>query len=274
MAAARTPLVLAASLGAAAGLALGAAVGLRLAPDAPIVAPAPERGAPAVAPDAARLRELEAQVARWRSAYEELARSQQPEAAEYEDDAVDTGATAGAGGPDAPEAVAQEAFDTQSLQDLGYTEDEVRRLRERFEAYQLELLYLNDRARREGWRRTPQFGVESRRLAEALQAELGDRDYDAVLFGAGLANRVKVAGVLSGSVAEFAGLRDGDEVISYDGRRVFDPQSLRRATSQGDAGVQTELRVRRGDEELRILLPRGPIGIRLQPIRSQPEGFR
>jgi hypothetical protein len=31
--------------------------------------------------------------------------------------------------------------------------------------------------------------------------------------------------------------------------------------------------VRRGGEELRFQLPRGPIGIRLQPARLPPEGF-
>ena len=80
-------------------------------------------------------------------------------------------------------------------------------------------------------------------------------------------------GVLADSAAERAGLRAGDELISYDGRRIFEAQTVVRATAEGEAGGTTELRVRRGDEELRFLLPRGPIGIRLQPARRPPEGF-
>lgn len=261
MAAPRAPL-LAASLGVALGLVVGAAVGVRLAPESSAPsAPAPTGNEPATAD--ARIAALEAEVARWRSAYEELAK--EPEA----DTTAEQAPVAAAPAP----ATSAQPLDADALQERGYTEDEVRRLQERYEAYELAQLYLNDRARREGWRSTPRFVLEQRQLTEALRADLGERDFDAVLYGSGQNNRVQVAGVLHGSAAERAGLRDGDVVISYDGRRIFEGQALLGATVQGDQGAQTELVVRREGGDVRVVLPRGPIGIRLLPARVPPDGF-
>jgi hypothetical protein len=265
----------AAALGLALGLAVGAALGARLAPAArapEAAAPSPAAPAPETAgSDDARVRELEAEVVWWRSAYEEVARSQEsgPQAPP---DTLEPETAADAAAAAQPPAPAP-AFDLPSLETRGYTAEEASRLRARWEAHELELLYLRDRARREGWLRRPRFYGESRRLQEAMRGELGDRDYDAMLYGAGQNNRVVVAGVLGDSAAERAGFQTGDEIISYDGRRIFDAQELLRATSQGRAGQDTELRFRRDGEELRVMLPRGPIGVRLQPTRLPPDGF-
>jgi hypothetical protein len=288
----------AAGLGLAAGLALGVAagtaLGLRLGRPAPVAPPTaagsvPGRGEPAEHP--ATLQELEAEAEWWRLAYEDLARSldgalpgaQVAAGAVQEEGAAGGAASAAAeqaanaaavqAADAATAAVAGAGFDAAALLARGYTEQEVERLRERFEAYELELLYLGDRAHREGWQGRGRHKIAAKMLQDALRAELGDRDYDAALYASGRNNRVRVAGVLAGSAAERAGLRDGDELISYDGRRIFDVQSVVRATGEGEPGSTTELRVRRGDEELRVDLPRGPIGIRLEAVRRTPEGF-
>lgn len=263
-------LLLTACVGAALGLVLGAAVGVRLAPDAPAPRVAAPTGNEPATRDA-RIAALEAEVAHWRSAYEELEREQAPAAdttAEQAPVAAAPAQAAAAAGP-----VRGQPLDASGLQARGYTEDEVRRLQERYEAYELALLYLNDRARRENWRGSPRFTLEQQRLTEALQTELGERDYDAVLWGSGQSNRVQVAGVLSGSEASRAGLRDGDEVYSYDGRRIFEAQTLLRSTVEGNQGAQTPMVVRRNGEEVHVVLPRGPIGIRLTPLRVPPDGF-
>lgn len=259
---------LVAATGAALGLAAGLAVGMRLgsgvAGAGPEPAPSERPAATSSAGDAEKARELEAEAIWWRTAYEDLARSlERP-------DAVTSPAAEPSAGADASVAG---TLDVATLVAGGYTEAEAQRLQERFEAYQLDQLYLADRAKREGWRQSPRFFLESEKLREALQTELGDRDYDALLYAAGRTNRVVIAGVLAGSAAAQAGLREGDEVVSYDGERIFDAPSILRATSQGQAGATTELRIRRDGEEQRILLPRGPIGVRLQPERVAPDGF-
>jgi len=271
MAAPRTPL-LAASLGVALGLVVGAAVGVRLAPESPAPSAAAPTGNEPATPDA-RIAALEAEVARWRSAYEDLAQ-EPPEGDTTAEQAPVAAAPTPQPGPEPPaQPTTAQALDGDALQERGYTEEEVRRLQERYEAYELAQLYLNDRARREGWRATPRFMGEQRQLSEALQADLGDRDFDAVLYGSGQNNRVQVAGVLRGSAAERAGLRDGDVVVSYDGRRIFEGSALLGATVQGDQGAQTEMVVRREGGDVRVVLPRGPIGIRLLPSRVPPDGF-
>jgi hypothetical protein len=261
-------LLLAACVGAALGLVLGAAVGVRLAPDAPAPRVAAPTGNEPATRDA-RIAALEAEVARWRGAYEELEREKTPAA----DTTAEQAPVAAAPVQEHPGPVRGQPLDAPGLQARGYTEDEVRRLQERYEAYELALLYLNDRARRESWRGSPRFTLEQQRLTEALQTDLGERDYDAVLWGSGQSNRVQVAGVLSGSAAERAGLRDGDEVYSYDGRRIFEAQTLLRSTVEGNPGAQTSMIVRRNGEEVHVVLPRGPIGIRLTPLRVPPDGF-
>ncbi|HXK21933.1 MAG TPA: PDZ domain-containing protein [Myxococcota bacterium] len=261
-------LVLAASLGAALGLLLGAAAGLRLASDdRPLAA----TGNPPAGSGDARVAELEAEVARWRDAYQKLASTQSPDAgAEAAPKAIPPPAAAPPGAQPQP----GKGFDERALVARGYTEEEARRLRERFDAYQLDELYLDNRAQREGWRQDPRFLQESRHLAEVLQAELGDRDFDALLYGAGRNNRVKVVGVLPQSVAARSGLEDGDEVVSYDGQRIFEARALMHATTEGTADQQTEMIVRRDGQEQRIVVPRGPIGIRLQAARVPPEAYR
>jgi membrane-associated protease RseP (regulator of RpoE activity) len=265
---------LTASLGVALGLVLGAAVGVRLAPEAESTRAVSATGNEPAARDP-RIAQLEAEVARWRAAYEELAREKSPAAAASDTKpspppAPTQGATAAQPTPGLP---VDQPFDTAALQARGYTEQEAQRLADRYEAYELALLYLNDRAQREGWQKRPRFQMEQQKLANELRIELGDRDYDAVLYASGQDNRVQVAGVLGGSPAEHAGLRDGDEIVSYDGRRIFDPQALVGATSQGQAGAQVEIVVRRDGQDVHLVMPRGPIGVRLQRTRVQPDGF-
>lgn len=276
----RTAAWIAAALGLALGGAVGAGFGLRCgrldlersAATAAAQAPAEHAGA---TPESARVRELEAEATWWREAYEALARSlEQPQPSAAGEGEPVPGSAGTAVAPFADPASAAAGFDSAALLERGYTEQEIERLHERFEAFELEMLYLGDRARREGWRRQPRFQLEAERLREALRAELGDRDFDAALYASGRNNRVIVAGVLAGSAAERAGVRPDDELVSYDGRPIFEAQTVVRATGEGEAGGTTELRVRRGEEELRFLLPRGPIGIRLQPARHPPEEFR
>src|SRR5262245_3385645 len=118
MAGARTPL-LAASLGAALGLLVGAAVGLRLAPDASDERALATTGKTPAGERDARVTALEAEVARWRDAYEELARKDQgPNApAEPPSDAATPPGPPPAAQPDG------RPFDMQALQERGYTEE-------------------------------------------------------------------------------------------------------------------------------------------------------
>lgn len=164
-----------------------------------------------------------------------------------------------------------EWFDDDALLARGLSPDEVERLRTRFEAAELDELYLRDLAVREGWDRTPRFRKELNESREALRTELGDEDYDRVLFATGRNNRVLIQDVLRDSPASSAGLRGGDVLVRYDGQLILDPQELRNATTGGRAGETVAVDVMRGEQTLRLYIPRGPMGARLGRTLGAPE---
>ena len=94
-----------------------------------------------------------------------------------------------------------------------------------------------------------------------LRAELGDNDYERYLAAMGRPTSVGVQTVLASSPGERAGLKPGDEVVAYDGKRVFDLRDLNALTFEGTAGESVTVSVRRDGQTMHLTLPRGPLGI-------------
>ena len=108
-----------------------------------------------------------------------------------------------------------------------------------------------------------------------LRNELGDEDYERFLIARGVPASVNIVGVLASSPAERAGLQRGDEVFSYDGKRVFNVQELNELTLVATSGEPVVLDVRRNGQNLRVVVPRGPIGIRGgTDLRGPPAGLQ
>lgn len=226
-------------------------------------APADAAAGPAPDPDLLAQRDqLAAEVARL-SAELELALAQRGSEAAPDEVA--------AAGPDAGETD-PEAARVAALEAAGWLPTEIERLRREFDAYELERLYLRDQATREGWRGGARFRREQRELLDELRGELGEDDYDAALYAEGRQNRVMVQSLLDDSPAQASGLRVGDEIIRYAGERIFEPIRLVRLTVAGEAGRPVEMRVLRGGEEIRLFVPRGPLGVRLRPVSRPPIG--
>lgn len=255
------------------GLAVGLVVGLRwTATRAPADLALPAE--PAADPQLAALRgDLEQERERRRSLEQELAALReslaQAEALAKTEGGPEPGDPAATETPE--DAEDDPGFDPQALADLGWSAAAVRRLQERHERLELDRLYLRDQARREGWLHRRRHQRELAALRQATLDELGEEDYDAMLYAAGRNNRVIVTRSLANSPAEAAGLRAGDALLSYDGQRIFDPTTIVQATASGVAGTPTELRFERGGEEMRIFLPRGPLGIHLRRGRRPPD---
>ena len=95
----------------------------------------------------------------------------------------------------------------------------------------------------------------------ALRSELGDNDYERYLKAVGRPTSVGIQGVLASSPGERAGLKPGDEVVAYDGKRVFDLRDLNTLTFEGTAGESVTVTVRREGQTVHLTVPRGPIGI-------------
>jgi membrane-associated protease RseP (regulator of RpoE activity) len=140
---------------------------------------------------------------------------------------------------------------------------------------ELERLEIRDLALREGWFASERYREELTRLEAQvpdLRGELGDEVYDRYLFHAGEENRVRVASVIPGSAAEAAGLAPGDVIDAYGGTRVFSFGELRSATAEGERGELVAVQVvRPGGARMEAWLPRGPLGVRLDLTRMDPD---
>ena len=98
--------------------------------------------------------------------------------------------------------------------------------------------------------------------AEQMREALGDSAYDRYLYASGRSNRVRINQVLPGSAAEQAGLLNGDIILSYGDKRVFNFSDLRRQSYEGELGEPTLLEVQRADGSIaQMILPRGPMGL-------------
>lgn len=166
------------------------------------------------------------------------------------------------------------AFDAGTLLAAGVPAGEVEALRALFDASELDLLDLGDIARREGWIDTPRYYRELHALRSGLRSDLGDRDFDRLLYATGRPNRIVVSEVMEGSPAEAWGLEAGDVIRAYAETPVFRGRELQARSSQGPRGEPVAIDILRDGRPLRIRGERGPLGIRLQLARIPPEEGR
>jgi hypothetical protein len=258
---------------AAASFACGAE-----APPAPVVAPAAE--APAdLDPQAlraqldaerARTAELEAQVAWLQERIEELAAAALPPAP-AEDSPADAAEPS-----DAPPGGAGQTpwFRGERLTELGASPDEIERLEAMASDSTMRSIELSHRATREGWFRTPRYWTEVARLEAAVRGEVGDADFDLMLWATGRPNRIVIADLLPDAPGRRAGLQPGDVVVRYGGTAIFRGDDLRAAAAAGNPSDWVEVEVLRNGEPVRLDVPGGPIGATLNPTRVRPETSR
>ncbi len=138
---------------------------------------------------------------------------------------------------------------------------------------EMQRLELRDRASREGWLNSDRFSEQLSELegdVGALREEIGDDSYDRFLYLTGQPNRVMVASVIDESPAQLAGIEAGDTVLDYADSRVFSFSDLRNATRSGERGENILVRVQRNGQIMELILPRGPLGIRLDSDSVKP----
>lgn len=188
-------------------------------------------------------------------------------------------AAAGEGGepPTVDAEPSGNGFDPESLVEAGFARRDAEEYAAILDDVAMRRLALRDQAVREGWLRTARFAEESRALNEELEATretFGEDFYDWARYEAGLPNRLRVGGVLADSPAAEVGLEAGDVVQRYAEARVLAVEELRELTTFGAAGETTAIEVLRDGELLRLYVPRGPLGVRLEPIRQRPASSR
>jgi hypothetical protein len=137
----------------------------------------------------------------------------------------------------------------------GFTPDRAAWLQKRTEQLALEQMQAQYTARRDG------KPVEMVDTEATLRSELGEQDYERYLEASGRPTRVNVLNVITGSPGEHAGLKAGDEIVSYAGERIFDVRDLNDLTLKGTPGESVVVDVVRDGQNLQVVVPRGPIGI-------------
>lgn len=101
-----------------------------------------------------------------------------------------------------------------------------------------------------------------------LREEIGDAEYEMYLAANNRSTSVGVSSVMASSPAERAGLQAGDEIVGYDGQRVFSTSELIQHTmAGGDGSVVVD--VMRNGAPMQIVVPRGPIGVETGRFRGR-----
>ena len=70
-----------------------------------------------------------------------------------------------------------------------------------------------------------------------------------------------MSSVIESSPEQSAGLQPGDEIVRYDGERVFNMTDLTQRTMDGAAGQNVIVDIMRNGQPMQIVMPRGPVGI-------------
>ena len=96
---------------------------------------------------------------------------------------------------------------------------------------------------------------------DALREELGDADYERYLEANNRSTSISISSVIDSSPAQAAGLRSGDEIVRYDGERVFSMTDLTQQAIDGLPGQNVAVDIVRNGVPMQVVMPRGPIGI-------------
>lgn len=145
------------------------------------------------------------------------------------------------------------------LMDGGFSEDEARRILQKESEAEYQAMQMAWEAQRSGERVDLLASLNDPQAL--LRAELGDSDYERLLAAQGQPTSVQVTRVLDGSPGNAAGLQPGDQLISYDGNRVFSVADLREQTMQGEPGQDIVIEIDRDGVRMQLSVPRGPVGI-------------
>lgn len=148
---------------------------------------------------------------------------------------------------------------TMRLIEAGFSPDRAAWIVQRESELQMDAMQAQFEARRSGEplnRLDPRFNTGA-----ALRAEIGDSEYEQYLQANGRSTAVAVGFVIESSPAQRAGLQSGDQIVSYDGQRVFNTFELNQQTVQGEPGQNVVVDIVRDGMPMQVVLPRGPIGI-------------
>ena len=144
------------------------------------------------------------------------------------------------------------------LEKSGFSPEQASWIVEREEEMRLENLYDEwDRRRQQSLQKTS----DRQTVAEKMKAELGLDGYERYLQASGRPTSVAVGQIIDDSPAAKAGFKPGDQIVSYNGERVFNVNELNSSTVKGELGEPVVVGVIRDGQSMQIPMERGPLGV-------------
>ena len=107
-----------------------------------------------------------------------------------------------------------------------------------------------------------------------LRQELGDDDYQRYLEAMGQGTRVTIQNVYESSPAARIGLEPGDQVLAYNGTRVFNTTELRALSAGQAAGGDAVIEIMRNGSRMQLSIPTGPMGVQVNGSRGTISTWR
>lgn len=141
----------------------------------------------------------------------------------------------------------------------GFSEDEARHILKLESEAQYKALQAAHDAERRGEAMETLSGAAG--LQSILRAELGESDYERYLRAQGQPTAVQITQVMESSPGSLAGLQPGDQIVSYNGERIFNMVELHELTLQGSVGENVIVEIERDGLRMQLSIPRGPVGI-------------
>lgn len=222
-----------------------------------------------LAAQAQRSERLAAELSRLRAEVARLGEMESTERAEGPSPEFRSPATPvdSADAPRAPEP----AFDAASLvEEGGLRPDEADELRQLWLEAEMQKAEITATANAEDWANTYRHQRALRAVDERIRRSLDERAYDQLLYATGRPNRLVVQEVLDGSLAERVGLRPGDRILRYDGKRLFSAGELSNAVGNGMRGESVRLDLERNGTPMSIFVEREPLGVLSALTREHP----
>lgn len=148
---------------------------------------------------------------------------------------------------------------TTQLVDGGFTEARANQIRVLEDEVRMQALQAEYEAQQNGTDLDP--WAQAYEAQAAFRESLGDTDYETYLQARGGESKITVREVIGSSPASRAGLRPGDQIVNYDGDRVFSMYELKSKAFVGNPGEDVVVDIERDGQRIQLVLPRGPIGI-------------
>jgi len=101
-----------------------------------------------------------------------------------------------------------------------------------------------------------------------LRDELGLEEYEKYRQALGRPPGIGVGDVPAGSLLGNAGVRTGDQIVGYAGKRIFNLGELNALAAKGPAGESVTMDILRDGISLEVTLPRERLGVRQLPSQQ------